>query len=299
MTNTPDLWLRGLDFAGPGAPRNSTFYDELWGLDTVAADQQHAYLRASGAEPYVLGLHERANRGLMHINFGFKDADALARYRDQIAERGAQVVSEIEPLSSPGGGVGFIALDPDQRALRFSAETSFHDKAEEADDAPRKVSHVVLNSEDLDGAKDFYCDVLGFRVSDWSEDQMVFLRCNTDHHSIAFNRADRNSVNHVAFEMPTIDAFMRGIGRMKNGGYPVNWGPGRHGPGNNPFAYYIGPNGFVIEYTCEVLQIDEAAHEAKTWPRKPPLSDLWGTAGPPNAQMRMAMAGDPDPGWRD
>jgi catechol 2,3-dioxygenase-like lactoylglutathione lyase family enzyme len=299
MSTPSPLWLRGLDVGAPGAPRTQAFYEELWGLSAVAGDDQHVYLRGTGAEQYILGLHDRLARGIVHINFGLPDADALARYREEIASKGAQVISDIAPAATPGGGVEFRAIDPDRRVLRFVAGVERHGDAGAGEDRPRKVSHVVLNSEDLDGAKDFYCDVLGFRVSDWSEDQMVFLRCSEDHHSIAFNRADRNSINHVAFEMPTIDAFMRGIGRMKNGGYPVNWGPGRHGPGNNPFAYYIGPNGFVIEYTCEVQQIDEASHEAKVWPRKPPLSDLWGTAGPPTAQMRMAMAGEPDPGYRE
>ena len=121
--------------------------------------------------------------------------------------------------------------------LRFSVGAAPHGDASEAIDRPRKVSHVVLNSTDLDRAKDFYCDVLGMRVSDWSENQMVFLRCATDHHSIAFNRADRNSVNHVAFEMPSIDGFMRGIGRMRKRRLPGQLGAGPARPGQqNPFA---------------------------------------------------------------
>jgi catechol 2,3-dioxygenase len=36
------------------------------------------------------------------------------------------------------------------------------------------------------------------------------------------------TLNHVVFEMPDSDSVMRGIGRMKDSGYPVEWGPGRH-----------------------------------------------------------------------
>ena len=46
-------------------------------------------------------------------------------------------------------------------------------------------------------------------------------------------------------------------GRMKDNGYPVEWGPGRHGPGDNVFAYFCGPDEVPIEYTSEVLQIDD------------------------------------------
>ena len=39
--------------------------------------------------------------------------------------------------------------------------------------------------------------------------------------------------------------------------YAIEWGPGRHGPGNNAFNYFIDPFGVVIEYTAEVEQIDD------------------------------------------
>ncbi len=52
-------------------------------------------------------------------------------------------------------------------------------------------------------------------------------------------------------------SVMRGGGRMKDAGYPIQWGPGRHGPGNNLFNYFIDPFGVVIEYTAEVEQVDE------------------------------------------
>ena len=46
---------------------------------------------------------------------------------------------------------------------------------------------------------------------------------------------------------------MRGMGRMKDNGYPIEWGPARHGPGDNVFAYFCGPDELPIEYTAEVL----------------------------------------------
>jgi catechol 2,3-dioxygenase len=36
--------------------------------------------------------------------------------------------------------------------------------------------------------------------------------------------------------MPDLDSVMRGAGRMRESGYPIEWGVGRHGAGNNVFA---------------------------------------------------------------
>ena len=135
------------------------------------------------------------------------------------------------------------------------------------------------------------------RISDWSEHQMAFLRCNADHHVIAFNQAAWTSVNHVAYEMGSIDHFMRGIGRLRHHELLPLWGPGRHGPGNNTFSYFADPAGLVCEYTSEVDQVTEDAWLCRVWRRTPELSDLWGTAGPPSADVRAHMAGEPDPGY--
>ena len=86
--------------------------------------------------------------------------------------------------------------------------------------------------------------------------------------------------------MPDFDSVMRGMGRMKDNGYPIEWGPGRHGPGNNVFAYFCGPDELPIEYTAEVLQIDDSYVPRKSdyWKFPPGRSDLWGITQPRSAR---------------
>jgi catechol 2,3-dioxygenase len=139
----------------------------------------------------------------------------------------------------------------------------------------------------------FFIDVLGFKRSD-SSHLMEFLRCSADHHSIAIFRNSGPSLNHVAYEVPNIDGLMRGTGRVKNNGFEIEWGVGRHGPGNNVFSYFIEPDGFVTEYTTELDQIDDATHvpqDGDYWARTVPLRDRWGTAPTPSNRLRFAMSG--------
>ena len=50
---------------------------------------------------------------------------------------------------------------------------------------PDRLSHVVLNCTDLAASKEFFLDVLDFRISDtYENDQMVFLTCNDVHHCV-------------------------------------------------------------------------------------------------------------------
>lgn len=289
--------LRGIMMRGPDLLQTLAFYEDMWGLRLARKEDGAAYLRGTGPEPFLYGLAHGPVYGIEYIHFAMPDRDAMARLHAQASTAGARVLGEPAAFDDWIGGWGFEMLDPDNRRLRFRCDALEH--AEEPEYAkPRKVSHVVLNTPDMEGVRDWYCEVLGFRVSDYSADQMVFLRCDAEHHAIALVRGQYASVNHVAFEMPTIDEFMRGIGRMKQKGHIATWGPGRHGPGNNPFAYFVSPSGFVIEFTSEVQQIDEATHEAQVWPRDvPEKMDRWMTAGPPTAAQRAVMQGRPDPGW--
>ena len=198
-------------------------------------------------------------------------------------------------LSGHGGGYGFRLADLEGRVIELSTLVEAV-APRPSGTTPTKLAHVVLNTADIDAACQWWCEMLGFRVSDWSEHQMVFLRCNADHHSIAFNQAEWASVNHMAYEVPSLDAFMTSLGRLRHEGHTPGWGPGRHGPGHNAFAYFVDPAGLVPEVTAEVEQIDEESWTPRVWRRVPELSDLWGTAGPPPPEIREHMAGSPDPG---
>ena len=264
----------------------------------MPSDDDVVYLRGRGPEPYIYSLKHGDSFGIDYLNFGVTSLDRLEALYDRLKAAGAGLMSGIEEMTTPGGGVGFFLRDPHDRRLRITADATENADAGREFARPTKVSHVVLNSPDLAATEAFYRELLGFRLSDYYVKRMSFLRCSADHHSIGLQQNVHSSVNHVAFEMPDIDSYMRGIGRLKKMGHVPTWGPGRHGPGNNPFAYFVSPSGFVIEYTCELDQIDEATHEAQEWTwGDPETSDRWMTAGPATPAMRTIMLGRPDKGF--
>ncbi|WP_127112603.1 VOC family protein [Shimia sediminis] len=289
--------LRGIMMRGPAITETLPFYEDLWGLSLSHAEDGTALLRGTGPEPFLYGLTDGPVFGIDYVHFAMDDRVTMDALHAQVSAKGAKVLGDPALFDDFAGGYGFEILDPDNRRLRFRTEArTLEDTGDFA--KPRKISHVVLNTPDMEGLQAFYEGVLGFRVSDYSADQMVFLRCNSDHHSIALVRGQYPSVNHVAFEMPTMNEFMRGIGRMKHKGHVPSWGPGRHGPGNNPFAYFVSPSGFVIEFTTELSLIDEETHQAQVWSRTDPEAmDQWMTAGPPTTAQRALMQGRPDPGF--
>ena len=124
---------------------------------------------------------------------------------------------------------------------------------------------------------------------------MAFVRCNSDHHAVVIADASVNGLNHVAFLMGDLESVMRGSGRMIDAGFPIAWGLGRHGPGDNVFAYFIDPVGFVIEYTAEVLQVgdDYKFKGPSEWVWPPGRTDQWGIAPPKADHVKVAQVAIP------
>ena len=84
------------------------------------------------------------------------------------------------------------------------------------------------------------------------------------------------------------ESVMLGGGRMRGAGYPLALGVGRHGPGDNIFAYFVGPNDIVVEYTAEVQQVDDTYKTGmpEDWKWPPGRIGQWGLFMPPD-QLRL------------
>ena len=295
MTNGKVTGVRSIELGVRDLRQSADFYIKVWALDEVAVDGDGIHLRATGGEHHVLTIRERPKPTLLGVNFAAPDRTTVDQLCAKAKSYGVKVLGDPAPLSGAvGGGYGFRFETPDGLPMSISSDGTQHLDVVLDRSRPTKISHVVLNSASADEQMPFFIDVLGFRRSD-STHMMEFLRCCSDHHSIAIVRGSGPSLNHVAYELPNIDGLMRGTGRVKRNGFDIEWGVGRHGPGNNVFSYFIEPNGFVAEYTTELDQIDEATHvpqDAQYWDKvMPTRGDRWGTAGPPSNRMQFAMSG--------
>lgn len=251
--------LQSVELRVPDAEPAARFFAEVWGLSRTESAGA-IRLRGTAALPYLISLEQGAP-AILGITF--------------CAPRG-ELGSEREVIGPEGERYRFVVESPVKA-------TQAHP------DRPIELSHVVLNCGDVDAAERFAVAQLGFKVSDRTK-HMTFVRCNRKHHCIAYARAGFASLNHIAFDMPGLESVMRGIGRLRDAGYPAVWGPGRHGPGNNVFGYFIGPHGGVVEYTAEVQEIDESYRVGgpADWQWPPGRIDHWGVSAKDNERIGAA-----------
>src|SRR3990172_2966387 len=210
--------VRYVAYGVPDVARSAEFYEKLWGLEVTGKDRDLVFLGGAGPDQYLLRLRSSGTRQMDLLALGARDARAVDRLAQKLGSAGVKLVSEPGKLQTPGGGYGFRCFDPDGRLIEISsdvAERSFR-PASPGEWRSIRISHVVLNTPDLGKAGKFYTDLLGFRISDYLEDRMVFFQCQVDHHSIALAHAPHASINHVAYELRGIDELMKGTGHLKS-----------------------------------------------------------------------------------
>jgi catechol 2,3-dioxygenase len=284
--------LRSVALTVPDLAAAETFYTRVWRLDVAHRAPGAIWLRGSGRDHHLLELREQPGvPRILRVTLRARGADALGVVAAAASAAGGRVEREAHDTTDPAGGRAVLVRDGDGRRY----EIVHGDRRRVADeppppDQPVRLAHAVLNAHDVPRAQGFLERALGFVLADRTR-IMAFMNCNADHHSLALGDTDNDALNHVAFLMPSLDAVMRGGGRMKDAGHAIEWGPGRHGPGDNAFNYFIDPFGIVIEYTAEVEQIDDGypvrGPEDWTWP--PGRVDQWGVSAPPSARLKEAQ----------
>ena len=277
--------LRSVELELPDVNQAADFLSGVWGLVAAGKSKETQFFRGSGTHPYILSITKSSTPAVSAITFSGS--------ADEVGKLGRPNTS----YDVPGGGKGLEIRGPEAQNYRFIVESSpvaaLSDK-----DKPIQLTHAVLNSADQEASERFAVEKLGFIVSDRTA-HMRFLRCNRKHHCVAYAKSALPSLNHIAFEMKDVDAVMRGIARMREAGYEAVWGPGRHGPGNNVFGYFIAPWGGVIEYTAEVSEVgdDYRVGTPEDWKWPPGRIDHWGLSkkdtaktGPAEQVLRFKAA---------
>jgi catechol 2,3-dioxygenase len=260
----------------------ASFFTRVWHLTESAKVKGSIFLRGTGPYHHILALHAgQSGTAVRRVVFDASDRQAVDAFHREISVR-------IERCGPPGvydaagGGYGFDFVDPEGRCLGIVCDVADHADGADAEDRPRKIAHVNLNATDVAKTNAFLMENLGFTLIDQSG-PLSFLHCdNSDHSSIVVCGASKATINHIAFELPDLESVMRGAGRMRDAGYPIEWGPGRHGAGNNVFAYFAGPEEIPLEYTSDVQQVDDSyiPHGPDYWKWPPGRMDQWGITAP-------------------
>jgi 2,3-dihydroxybiphenyl 1,2-dioxygenase len=180
------------------------------------------------------------------------------------AETAARQVARLLHVADPGGTAVELYVGP------AKATTPLHAPLVNGGfvTGEQGMGHLVISSPDGEATHRFYCDLLGFQLSDritcefygYAVD-ITFLHINPRHHSLAYGGPQAKRLHHFLLEVKTIDEVGKGLDRAMRAGVKVAQLIGRH-PNDKMVSYYaFTPSGFQYEYGSGGRLVDDATWE--------------------------------------
>lgn len=279
----------GLRLPDPEAA--AAFYERVLGVGVTGREPAERTVRLSALPPnaavvshHEIVLYPGEPVSVDHVGFGVADDEALdqaaAVLRD--AGEGVEGPHQFERVHGPS----LRLHDPDGLLIELLVPRA---------PVPRPVSqagydlirlgHITRKSADPGTLAAWYQRVLGFRLSDRMGDDFFWLRCNRDHHAIALVRGASAGTHHLALEAKSWEEMRRLGDYFLRQGVRIEFGPGRHGPGNNLFVYFRDPWGLRWEIFCEMARVDdEETYRPGYWDtaQRTVVVNRWGPMPPPS-----------------
>lgn len=231
------------------------------GLRMTMNDGDRAYLSAANSHHELVYIKGDAD-GIDHIGLVAESAESLQIIRRRLESAGYSIMST-SPYERAIAD-GFVVEGPEGYLFHIYTGMSAFQHGPAAF-GPDRYGHINIHPVNATRMKDFLVDQLGFMVSDViGTDFAYFVRCNPDHHGIAIIKG-RGSLHHHAWQTQSIADLGRLGDRLFAMGRRLIWGPVRHGAGHNIAAYYVEPNGTVVELYTDLEQIYDATRPPIEW----------------------------------
>lgn len=246
--------------------------DEVWRIRIVQSDKDGLSR---------IGLQARDQVDLATMRSALSDAGYLVRDGDEasLEDRKVTVMISCEdpdgltveiycdrlllpqaPFASPQGVSGFVAGE-------------------------QGLGHVALVVADIEKSREFYADILGFKLSDQIMFDVPgagviagdFFHCNARHHSLALFPVPGlpNKLLHFMIQASTIDDVGFALDRAQAAGLEITHTLGRHTNDKMLSFYMKSPSGEEVEFGYGALEIGPNWHvkrynSTSSWGHKSP-----------------------------
>lgn len=252
-----------------------TFATDIVGLELVGRENGRAYLRGDDRDHnvcYIEGDPTDHTAGME-----LETVDELDDAARELEAAGVEVrrgtgeecterrVMEFITFKDPTGNKFDLVVRPFHSGRRYFPSR---------DAGINEFSHIGLRTSDATRDEKFWTSLFNIQPNDWIG-RVPLLSFDEVHHRLALFPSDRPGVQHVNFQVETVDDIMRSNYFLKERQIHIAFGPGRHATSGAQFLYFDGPDGVIYEYSCGVRMI-----QASDRPRQFPFTDssfcVWG-----------------------
>lgn len=262
--------LAHVEVLTPVPEESLRFYTDVLGLEVSGQEGRSVFLRGWGEWfHHSIQLTEAPQVGLGHIGWR---ADGPEQLETAVARIQASGRAEGWHQGDQGHGRAFRYRSPSGRHLNeiFWDVERYRPPADKAPQFPnrpqryrprgaavRSLDHVTIAAPEILEDVHWYRDTLGHRFTEYivAEDNpelCVFAMTSTCHlaHDMAIvldHSGANQRVNHVAFWVDQREELLRVADVFLDADVAIEFGPGRHGMGEQDYLYVREPSGLRIE----------------------------------------------------
>lgn len=277
-----------------------------FGFTVARKDEDKTYYKGYGTEPFVYCLIKGDHDQFGGAAFAVESLEDL-----ELASRTLPNATPIHALDAPGRGKRVTFNDPvdgypfhlvydqmpvestsNKPVLEYNYPEEKHRAVNEVQRfkhgpaAVHKLGHFGCCVTNFGKAYKFYTTHFNFKASDiifdpkTGADNSAFLHLDrgeeqVDHHCFFFFEGPRFHVHHSSYEVHDFDVQGLGHQWLREKGYELVWGIGRHVLGSQIFDYWWDPSRFMMEHYTDGDLVDERS-ETHREPAGPDGLHIWG-----------------------
>lgn len=271
-------------FSTPDPGGSARDLSEIIGLHVTAQDDRSVQL-TSNERGFEVVYVKGDQPGVLSIGLEAMDAASVAEVARRAFSEGLEVLSDRPLLPQIAKAVRFRTPFGPILEVHTSIPKRAPGQATSSMRSIKRLEHVNLHVTDTHGFRDLLTSMLGMKISDktTNDEFMWFRAADRYHHTIAAGRG-AGLLQHYTFDAESLQTLADVADALSVRDRSLIWGIGRHGPGNNLFAYYRDPNGCAVEVSSGGVRIeDDEGHEPTVWALGPGsrTRNLWGPGPDP------------------
>jgi catechol 2,3-dioxygenase len=260
---------------------------EILGLRVTYSDSSQAWLSSNGraAELVLLKSNENATHTL---GLEALTAEAVREAESRVEAAGCRILSREPSMDCMAAGVTFVTPE----GLRFEIHTPIRDDINRRRHpthgiAPNRLDHMNLLSPNPQATVRQLELIGGMKLSErMADDSLTWMYGgNRQHHILGIVRGPVG-LHHYSFEVTSFNDYLKLGDLMDQFDKQLIWGPGRHRPGDNTYAYFLDPSGAMVECSGSMALIaDDAGYVPNVItnlarPNNVRAMNVWGTPAP-------------------
>lgn len=256
------------------------FGPEILGLCVGQPGRDETVYLRMDERSYRIAIHPSSMNGLAYIGWELPTSSALEKAYCELETAGlkprratekeceARQVTELVQICDPVGNHTDLFYGPLNICETFQPVRPISGFVT----GTLGLGHVVIGVDDLQPCQKFYNEILGFRLSDFVPNRLVFFHCNQRHHSIALGKIGGLGLRHIMVEVKSIDDVGKTYDLCRAKKIPITKTLGRHS-NDQMFSFYMkSPAGFEIEYGTAGRLVDDGNWSVQQIDR----TSIWG-----------------------